>query len=75
MCYIPLSHALITFGFDTTVSPTGIEIDFFYCRDLGIDTPCIYVYFNKEYDFTIRTTSFKSDSINLPSSNNHSVKL
>ena len=56
-CYIPFSHALITFGFDTAVSLTGIEIDFFHCPDWGIDAPRIDVYFNKEYDFTLRTTS------------------
>ena len=48
------------------MSPTGIEIDFFHCPDWGIGAPRIDVYFNEECDFTICTTSFKSDSIDLP---------
>ena len=33
---IHFPHVLLTFGFDTAVSPTGIEIDFFHCPDWGI---------------------------------------
>ena len=51
---IPFPYALLTFGFDTAVSPTGIEIDFFNCPDLDIGAPRISVYFNVEYDLTNR---------------------
>ena len=52
---IPFSHVLLTFGFDTAVSPTGIEIYFFHCPDLGIGAPHIAVYYNEEYNLTLRT--------------------
>ena len=64
--HIPFSHVLLTFGFDTAVSPTGIEIDFFHCPDWGIGAPKINVFYNKEYNFTIRTKSTDSTAINLP---------
>ena len=49
---ILLDHALLTFGFDTAVSLTGIEIDLFHCPDLRIGAPLIRVYLNGEYDLT-----------------------
>ena len=63
---IAFAHVLLTFGFDTAVSPTGIEIDFFHCPDWGIGSPVISVYFNEEYNFTIRTISNDSNAIDLP---------
>ena len=30
---IDVSHVLLTFGFETAVSPTGIEINLFHCPD------------------------------------------
>ena len=63
---IHISHVLMTFGFDTAVSPTGIEIDFFHCPDWGIGAPRIAVYFNVEYNFTICTISTDSSVIDLP---------
>ena len=56
----------MTFGFDTAVSPTGIEIDFFHCPDWGICVPRIGVYFNEKYNFTIGTRSTDSNNIDLP---------
>ena len=38
------THVLLTFGFDTAVSPTGIEIDLFLCPEQGIGAPRITVY-------------------------------
>ena len=49
---IGVFHVLLTFVFDTAVSPTGIEIDFFHCPDLGIGAPRISVFINEEYDLT-----------------------
>ena len=47
---VPFAHVLLTFGFDTAVSLTGIEIDLFLCPDWGIGAPRITVYVNEEYD-------------------------
>ena len=47
----PFAHVLLTFGFDTAVSLTGIEMDLFLCPDWGIGAPRIRVYVNEEYDF------------------------
>ena len=44
-------HVLLTFGFETNVSLTGIEMDLFLCPDWGIGAPRITVYVDKEYDF------------------------
>ena len=47
---ISYDHVLLTFGFETAVSPTGIEIDFFQCPEVGIGAPRITVYVNEEYN-------------------------
>ena len=47
---LPFAHVLLTFGFDTAVSLTGIEIDLFHCPDWGIGAPRIRVYVDEEYD-------------------------
>ena len=47
---IPYPHVLLTFGFDTAVSLTGIEMDLFLCPDWGIGAPPIAVYLNEEYN-------------------------
>ena len=49
---IPFAHVLLTFGFETAVSLTGIEIDLFHCPDWGIGAPRIIVYVNQEYNLT-----------------------
>ena len=48
---VPFAHVLLTFGFDTAMSLTGIEIDLFLCPDWGIGAPRIRVYFNEEFNF------------------------
>ena len=63
---IHFSHVLLTFGFDTAVSPTGIKIDFFHCPDWGIGAPHIAVFYNEEYNLTIRTISTDHNAIDLP---------
>ena len=46
---IPYPHVLLTFGFDTAVSLTGIELDMFICPELRIAAPAdIFVYADKE---------------------------
>ena len=46
---VPYPHVLLTFGFDTAVSLTGIEMDLFLCPDWGIGAPRIRVYVDEEY--------------------------
>ena len=41
---LPLTHVLLTFGFDTVVSLTGIELDLFICPEWKIGAPYITVY-------------------------------
>ena len=47
---LPFAHVLLTFGFDTAVNLTGIEMDLFLCPDWGIGAPRIRVYVNEEYN-------------------------
>ena len=48
---VPFAHVLLTFGFDTAVSLTGIEMNLFLCPDWGIGAPRIRVYVDEEYNF------------------------
>ena len=50
-----LDYVLLTFGFETNVSLTGIEMDLFLCPDWSIGAPVINVYLNEEYDLTFST--------------------
>ena len=59
--YVTFPHVLLTFGFDTAVSLTGIVIDLFNCPDWGIGAPYITVYLNEDYNLAntnIRTLPF-----------------
>ena len=47
---IEFAHVLLTFGFETAVSPTGIEIDFFNYPEQEIGAPHITVFVNQEYN-------------------------
>ena len=48
--YLNYPLVLLTFGFDTVVSLTGIEMDLFLCPDWNIGAPSIFVYLNSDYD-------------------------
>ena len=48
---IPHTHVLLTFGFDTAVSLTGIELDLFLCPEWNIGAPYITVNADKELDY------------------------
>ena len=50
---INYAHVLLTFGFETAVTPTRIEIDLFHCPEQGIGAPHITVYVNLQYNLTI----------------------
>ena len=45
---IQFEHVLLTFGFDTAVTLTGIELDLFLCPEWGIGAPFISVYADME---------------------------
>ena len=45
---IPYDYVLLTFGFDTAVSLTGIELDMFICPEWNIDAPVITVFADVE---------------------------
>ena len=45
---IPYRHVVLTFGFDTAVSLTGIELDMFICPEWNIGAPFITVYADVE---------------------------
>ena len=47
---ISFPHVLLTFGFDTAVSLTGIVINLFNCPDWGTGAPFIALYLNEEYN-------------------------
>ena len=47
-------HVLLTFGFETAVSTTEIEIDFFHCPEQGIGAPRITVYVSLEHNLAFR---------------------
>ena len=52
---VPFAHVLLTFGFDTAVSLTGIEMDLLLCPTMSIGAPLIDVSLNEEYDLSYRT--------------------
>ena len=49
-------YVLLTFGFDTTVSLTGIKMDLFHCPTMRIGAPVITVSLNEEYDLSFNTS-------------------
>ncbi|CAI8044729.1 hypothetical protein GBAR_LOCUS24784 [Geodia barretti] len=59
---ITFPHVLLTFGFDTAVSLTGIEMDLFNCSDWNISAPSITVYLNQEYNLVPPNTSIIFDN-------------
>ena len=54
------TRVLLTFGFDTAVSLTGIEMDLFNCPDWGIGAPDTTVYLNEDNNLA------NTDLISLP---------
>ena len=57
---IPFNYTLLTFGFDTAVTLTGIELDLFLCPEWGISAPFISLYFDEESNLV-----FSDQSLNL----------
>ena len=54
---ISYPHVLLTFGFDTAVSLTGIELDMFLCSELNIGAPDIDVYADEETNLVFNDRS------------------
>ena len=54
-------YALLTFGFETDVSPTAIEIDLFLCSDWNFWVSRIFVYVNEEFDLVFTSTLSRYD--------------
>ena len=50
---ILFQHVLLTFGFDTAVSLTRIELDLFLCPERKSGAPFITVYADEELDFVL----------------------
>ena len=65
---IPFAHILLTFGFNTSVSFAGIEMDLFHCPDWNIGAPKVTVYVNEEYDFKYNRSLPFTSTISPPSS-------
>ena len=59
---VVFDHVLLTFGFDTAVTLTGIEMHLFLCPEWGINAPFISAYFDEESNLV-----FSGQSLNLPS--------
>ena len=66
---INFPHVLLTFGFDTAVSLTGIEMDLFNCHAWNIGIPRIEVYLNPDYNLAATTDIFYSLPFVSPSHN------
>ena len=54
---IPYPHVLLTFGFDTAVSLTGIELDMFICPEWNIRAPDINVFADEESNLVFHVRS------------------
>ena len=54
---IPFDHVLLTFGFDTTVTLTEIELDLFLCPEWGIGAQFISVYADVESNLVFTRNS------------------
>ena len=52
---IMFDHVVLTFGFDTAVSLTSIELDLFLCPEWNIGAPLIAVYGDESRDLVLRT--------------------
>ena len=59
----PFDHVLLTFGFDTAVRLTGIELDLFLCPDMNIDAPFITVFANNESNLVFTYDPAVNDSL------------
>ena len=68
------AHVLLTFGFDTAVSATGIEIDLFLCPEQGIGAPRITVYVDHECNLAFNQSLLFLPRLKLPQSHCDSLR-
>ena len=54
---LPNDHVVLTFGFDTAVSLTSIELDLFYCPEWNIGVPFISVYADEKNSLVFFSSS------------------
>ena len=54
----PAQHVLLTFGFDTAVSLTAIELDLFLSLEWQIGAPYITVYANEDHDLVFNYSTY-----------------
>ena len=54
---IPVRYVLLTFSFDTAVSPTGIDLDLFLCPEWKIGAPYITVYADNKSNLVLPGSS------------------
>ena len=52
--YITFDHVVLTFGFDTAVTLTSIELDLFLCPEWNIGAPLIAVFGDESRDLVLR---------------------
>ena len=71
---ITFDHVVLTFGFDTAVSLTSIELDLFLCPEWNISAPFIAVFGDENRDLVLRMLHILAaeDIMTLP---NHHVTL
>ena len=55
---ITFDHVVLTFGFDTAVSLTSIELDLFLCPEWNIGAPLIAVYGDESRDLVFRAIQY-----------------
>ena len=80
---IPYQHVLLTFGFDTAVSLTGIELDMFICPEWNIDAPYITLFadvesnlvFNEWSDLSFQNYQILPSQSSCDSLSNVSINL
>ena len=63
---IPLTHVLLTFGFETAVSLTGIELDLFLCPEWKIGAPYITVFADEERNLVFNYFTDLPSEIKIP---------
>ena len=72
---IPYDHVVLTFGFDTAVSPTLIELDLFLCPEWNIGAPFISVYADEKNSLVFNSSSdfIKQNTPSQTSCDSHST--
>ena len=62
---IPFENVVLTFGFDTAVTLTSIEVDLFLCPEWNIGAPFITVYADEKNSLVYRYTNSSDNIMNF----------